>query len=78
MLKNREKNLHCRHDRPAESRVPTSVVNWNVHDISWGSKDNEQECELSAKLVFFFCGKIFTRKMVIPRTWIRKEVVFYS
>ena len=24
------------------------------------------------------CKKIFTRKMVIPRTWIRKEVVFYS
>ena len=24
------------------------------------------------------CEKIFTMKMVIPRTWIRKEVVFYS
>ena len=45
--------------------------------ISWGSKDNEQECELSAMLVYL-CEKIFTRKMVILRTWIRKEVVFYS
>ena len=27
---------------------------------------------------FYFCQKIFTRKMVRPRTWIRKEVVFYS
>ena len=27
---------------------------------------------------FYLCDKIFTRKMVIPRTWIRKEVVFYS
>ena len=40
------------------------------NDISWGSQDNEQECELNEK--------IFTRKMVIPRTWIRKEVVFHS
>ena len=24
------------------------------------------------------CEKIFTRKIVVPRTWIRKEVVFYS
>ena len=28
---------------------------------------------------FYVCEKIFIRKMVIiPRTWIRKEVVFYS
>ena len=38
------------------------------------SQDNGQECELSVKLVSTF----FTRKMVTPRTWIRKEVVFYS
>ena len=44
------------------------------NDISWGSKDNEQECELDAK----FMRKDFTRKMVIPLTWIRKEVVFHS
>ena len=25
---------------------------------------------------FYLCEKIFTRKIVIPRTWIRKEVVF--
>ena len=40
------------------------------NDISSGSQDNEQECDTNAK--------ISTRKMVIPRTWIRKEVVFYS
>ena len=39
-------------------------------------KDNEQECESNAKFVSIFAKKIFTRKMVIPRTWIRKEVVF--
>ena len=27
---------------------------------------------------FDLCKKIFTRTMVIARTWIRKEVVFYS
>ena len=27
---------------------------------------------------FYLCKKISTRMMVIPRTWIRKEVVFYS
>ena len=48
------------------------------NDISWGSKDNAQECELSAKLVSIYAKKIFTRKMVILRTWIRKEVVFCS
>ena len=27
---------------------------------------------------FSLCEEIFTRTMVIPRTWIRKEMVFYS
>ena len=48
------------------------------NDMSWGSKENERDCELSAQLVFYVCKKIFIRKMLIPRTWIRKEVVFYS
>ena len=48
------------------------------NDISWGSEDNEQECESNANLVsIYLCEKIFTRKVVIPRTWTRKEVVFY-
>ena len=29
------------------------------NDISWGSKDNEQECESSAKLVSIYAKKIF-------------------
>ena len=33
------------------------------NDISWGSQDNEQECELSAQPRFYVCKKIFTRKM---------------
>ena len=48
------------------------------NDISWGSPDNEQECDLNANLVSNLCEKIFTRKMVIPRNWIREKVVFYK
>ena len=48
------------------------------NDISWRSEDNEQECNADADPRFYLCKKISTRKMIIPRTWIRKEVVFYS
>ena len=48
------------------------------NDISWGSKDNVKECELSAQLVSIYAKKIFTRTMVIPRTWIREEMMFCS
>ena len=42
--------------------------------ISWGSDDNERECNVHADFVsFFFCTKIPTRTVVISRTWIRKE-----
>ena len=46
------------------------------NDISCGSKDNKKECESNAQLVSL-CKEIFTREMVIPRTWIREEVVLY-
>ena len=48
------------------------------NDIFWKSKENKQECESRAQLNSIFSKRIFTRKMVIPRTWIRKEVIFYS
>ena len=43
----------------------------------WGTKDNEQECIANATFVSVFCTKILSRTLVILRTWIRKEVVFY-
>ena len=43
------------------------------NDISWGSKENKQECELSARLVSIYAKKVFTRKMVIPRTGSEKK-----
>ena len=44
------------------------------NDISWGSQDNEKECESSAQLGSIYLKKI-SRKMVVPRTWIRKKLV---
>ena len=49
-----------------------------LNDITWRSEENKQECNSSAQHVSIHATKIFTRKMVIPRTWIRKEMVFYS
>ena len=45
------------------------------NDISWGSKDNEKECESTR---FSLCKKIRSRTMVILRAWIREKVVFYQ
>ena len=48
------------------------------NDILWGSENNEQECNSNATFCVYICKKIPTRTLVIPRTWIRKEVVFYT
>ena len=47
------------------------------NDISWGSKDSEQECESNATS-FLFVREDLPRKVVIPRTWIREKVVLYQ
>ena len=47
------------------------------NDIIWRNTDNEQECIANATLVSFICKKISSRTLVIPRNWVRKEVVFY-
>ena len=44
--------------------------------IFWRSEDNERECIANATLVTI-CNKISSKTLVIPRSWIRKEVVFY-
>ena len=46
------------------------------NDISWGSQDNEQECESNANLVSISARRFPPGRWVIPRTWIRKEVLF--
>ena len=47
------------------------------NDIMWGSTDNERGCIANATLVTNLQKKISSRTLVIPRTWVRKEVVFY-
>ena len=61
------------------SEFPGRIVFMSMFiGISWGSEDNERECNVHADFVSFFCKKILTRTVVISRTWIRKEVIFYS
>ena len=38
------------------------------NDISWGSKDNEKECESNAQLVSLYAKRFSPGTMVIPRT----------
>ena len=48
------------------------------NDISWGSKENERECELSALLVSMYAKRFSPGKWSFLGPGIRKEVVFYS
>ena len=55
-------------------KFPQRIIFMSMfNEISWVSEDN-QECESSAQLVSL-CEEIWSRTMVIPRTWIRKEMV---
>ena len=47
------------------------------NDISLGIERQGTGRRCWRKPRFFLCKKIFTWKMVIPRTWITKEVAFY-
>ena len=47
-------------------KVQELLSKLSVTPISWGSKDNEKECESNAKLIrFYICKKIWNRTMVI-------------
>ena len=46
-------------------------------NISWGFKDN-QKMRVKCSTRFSLCKEIWSRTMVILRTWIRKEVVLYQ
>ena len=43
------------------------------NDMSWGSKEKYARMRIKRSTRFDFCNKTFTRKMVIPWTWIRKK-----
>ena len=61
------------------SLILVNVYVFNIGSICIHAKgeDNERDCIANATLVTFFCKKVSTRTLVIPRTWTRKEVVFY-
>ena len=48
------------------------------NDISLGSKDNKIECEFKCSPRFSIRKKIWSRTMVISRSWFREKVVFYQ
>ena len=45
------------------------------NDISWRSQDNKKECDSNAQLVSI-CKKMWSRTMVISRSWFREKVAF--
>ena len=45
------------------------------NDIIWRIKDNETVCVANSTLLSLFATKFSARRFVIPRTWIRNEVV---
>ena len=48
------------------------------NDISWGSKDKQQEImRVKCSTRLSLCKEIRSRTMVIPRTWIGEKVVLY-
>ena len=48
------------------------------NDISWGSEDNEQECELNAQLVSIYAKRFSPGKWSFLGLGSVKEMVFYS
>ena len=48
------------------------------NDISWGSKDNEKECESSAQLVSLYAKRFSAGQMSFLGNGSEKEMVFYS
>ena len=65
-----------RSQAPSELKGRTIFMSM-FDDSVWRSKDSETECIANSTLVSLFAKKTPSRTMVTPRTWTRKEVVFY-
>ena len=59
-------------DQPEESTGRIIFMSM-FNDISWGSKDNEQECELSANLVPIHAKRFSPGRWSFPRTLDQKR-----
>ena len=64
-------------DPPEEFQVRIIFMSM-FNDISWGSEDNEQECDANANLVSIYARRFSPGRWSFLRTWIRGEAVFYS
>ena len=61
-------------DQPEQFKGRIIIMSM-FNDISWGSEDNEQECESNANLVSIYARRFSPgRWSFIPWTWIRKEM----
>ena len=72
------KDLLVRLNETSENLTGRIIFMSMFHDISWGSKDNGKEYESNAQLVSLYAKKIWSRTMVISRSWFTEEVVFYQ
>ena len=68
----------CQNERKARRIYRTDHLHVDVQRHLMGISRQWTGMRISRQPRFYLCGKIFSRKMVLPRTWIRKEVVFYS
>ena len=67
-----------KNERRARRMYRTDYLHVDVQRHLMGIQRQWTGMRIKGQARFYLCEKIFTRKMVILRTWIRKEMVFYS
>ena len=72
------KDLLLRLNETPENFAGRIIFMSMFNDISWGSRDNKVECGSKCQSRFSVCKKIWSRTMVISRSWFREKVVFYQ
>ena len=72
------KRLLLRLGKTPENFTGRMIFMSMFNHMSWGSKDNEKECESNAQLVSLYAKKIRNWTMVISWFWFREEVILYQ
>ena len=72
------KSLLLKSGETPENFTRRIIFMWMFNDISCGSRDNEEECTLNAKLVSLHAKRFGKRTMAISWSWFWKEVVLYQ
>ena len=70
--------VHVKYERTTSRFHWTDFLHVDVQRHLMGIQRKLTGMRIKRPTRFSLCEKIFTRTMVIPRTWIRKEMVFYS